>query len=157
MAPACLGKHLAIGQETLQMFTSKKTIIMEAKNNFQKNLNIRAWHADTNLGCDVKTFLRSDKRMLVNKDYQGVLRLDSEAVIDEFRCCDPHYTFIETQPWVGKRNPHVFVGQYITITRRDDGSLRPNFKPMPAGMSAGNYACGVYRELLGALMGLVGK
>ena len=104
------------------MFTSKKTIIMEAKNNFQKNLNIRAWHADTNLGCDVKTFLRSDKRMLVNKDYQGVLRLDSEAVIDEFRCCDPHYTFIETQPWVGKRNPHVFVGQYITITRRRTSS-----------------------------------
>ena len=29
-----------------------------------------------------------------------------------------------------KRNPRVFNGEYITVTRRDDGSLRPNFKPI---------------------------
>jgi hypothetical protein len=114
------------------------------------------WHANTELGCDVKTLLRSDKRMLVNKAYPGVLRLDSEADIDEFRCRDAHMTFIETVPMTaGKRNPHVFDGEYITLTRRDDGSLRPNFKPMPVGMSADNYAFEVYRELRGALKGLV--
>ena len=117
------------------------------------------WHANTELGCDVKTILRSDKRMLVNKAYLGVLRLDLEADIDEFRCLDPHMTFIETVPMTaGKRNPHVFDGEYITLTRRDDGSLRPNFKPMPklgANLSVDNYAFEVYRELRGALKGLV--
>ena len=117
------------------------------------------WHANTELGCDVKTLLRSDKRMLVNKGYPGVLRLDSEADIDDFRCRDAHMTFIETVPLTaGKRNPHVFVGEYITVTRRDDGSPRPNFKPMPqlgANLSVDNYAFEVYRELRGALKGLV--
>ena len=51
----------------------------------------------------------------------GVLRRDSEAVIDEFLCRDAHYTFVETLPQTEKRNPQVFVGKYITITRRDDG------------------------------------
>ena len=67
--------------------------------------------------------------------------------------------FIETVPMTaGKRNPHVYVGEYITVTRRDDGSLRPNFKPMPklgANLSVDNYAFEVYRELRGALKGLV--
>ena len=119
----------------------------------------QGWHANTELGCDVKTLLRSDKRMLVNKEYPGVLRLDAEADIDEFRCRDAHMTFIETVPMsAGKRNPHVFDGEYITLTRRDDGSLRPNFKPMPklgANLSVDNYAFEVYRELRGALKGLV--
>ena len=117
------------------------------------------WHANTELGCDVKTLLRSDKRMLVNKAYPGVLRLDAEADIDEFRCRDAHMTFIETVPMTaGKRNPHVFAGQFITVTRRDDGSLRPNFKPMPKlgdNLGVDNYAFEVYRELRGALKGLV--
>ena len=68
-------------------------------------------------------------------------------------------TFIETVPTAaGKRNPHVFEGDYITITRRDSGELRPNFKPMPkmgANLSADDYASEVYRELLNALRGLV--
>ena len=119
----------------------------------------QGWHANTELGCDVKTLLRSDKRMLVNKAYPGVLRLDAEADIDEFRCRDAHMTFIETVPMTaGKRNPHVFDGEYITLTRRDDGSLRPNFKPMPklgANLSVDNYAFEVYRELRHALKGLV--
>ena len=119
----------------------------------------QGWHANTELGCDVKTLLRSDKRMLVNKAYPGVLRLDAEADIDEFRCRDAHMTFIETVPMTaGKRNPHVFDGEYITLTRRDDGSLRPNFKPMPQlglNMSVDNYTFEVYRELRGALKGLV--
>ena len=119
----------------------------------------QGWHANTELDCDVKTLLRSDKRMLVNKEYPGILRLDLEADIDEFRCRDPHMTFIEVVcPTAGKRNPHVFAGQFITVTRRDDGSLRPNFKPMPklgANLSVDNYAFEVYRELRGALKGLV--
>ena len=68
------------------------------------------------------------------------------------------FYFVETAPRMPeKRNPHVFVGRYITITRRDDGSLRPNFKPMPTGdgFSVERYALGVYNELCMALTGLV--
>ena len=119
----------------------------------------QGWHPNTHLGVDVKTLLRSDVRMKVGKEYQGIFRLDSEADIDEFRCRDAHMTFTETVPMTaGKRNPHVFAGQYITVTRRDDGSLRPNFKPMPklgANLSVDYYAFEVYRELRQALKGLV--
>ena len=68
------------------------------------------------------------------------------------------FYFVEAAPRMPeKRNPHVFVGRYITITRRDDGSLRPNFKPMPTGdgFSVERYALGVYNELCMALTGLV--
>ena len=83
---------------------------------------------------------------------------NSEGIVDEFLCRDPHYTFIENvPPTAGKRNPHLFVGEYITITRRDDGSLRPNFKPMKIGadFSVEKYAAGVANELLWALEGLI--
>ena len=121
----------------------------------------QGWHANTELGCDVKTMLRNDKRMLVNKAYPGVLRLDAEADIDEFRCRDAHMTFIETVPMTaGKRNPHVFDGKYISITRQDNGALRLNFKAMPkldTNLSFERYAFGVYLELHKALKGLVGN
>ncbi len=118
----------------------------------------QGWHANTDLGCNLKTLLRSDRRLQTDKGYLGVLRLDSEADIDKFQCRDAHMTFIETAPMTaGKRNPRMFDGRFITITRRDDGSLRPNFKPMPVGMSVDNYTFEVYRELRQALKDLVEK
>ena len=59
----------------------------------------------------------------------------------------------------GKRNPHVFIGKYITVTRRDDGSLRLNFRPVTMGdnFNIYRYATGVFSELIRALIGLVGK
>lgn len=118
----------------------------------------QGWHSNTDLGCDLKTILHSDSVMTTGKEYRGILRRDSDAEIEEFRCHDPHYTFVETvPPTADKRNPHLFVGKYITITRRDDGSLRPNFKPMRVGkdFSVERYATGVANELLWALEGLV--
>ena len=112
---------------------------------------------NTNLGCNVKTILRNDRTMLTGKDYQGVLRLDHDASIDEFLARDAHYTFIETEPWTSKRNPRVFRGRYITITRRSDGTLRLNFRPLPANMSVERYAFQVYLELSKALKGLIEK
>ena len=57
----------------------------------------------------------------------------------------------------GKRNPHVFDGKYITVTRRDDGSLRLNFKELPKGANFNleRFALGVYNELCLALGGLI--
>ena len=116
------------------------------------------WHPNTHLSADVKTLLRSDVRMVVGKEYRGTFRLDSEGIVDEFLCRDPHFTFVETVPQTaGKRNPRVFDGRYITVTRRDDGSLRLNFKELKVGadFNLERYALGVYNELCIALGGLI--
>jgi len=119
---------------------------------------LQGWHPNTELGVDLKTILHSDVRMKTGKAYQGVLRRDSDADIDEFRYRDVHYTFTETLPQTaGKRNPHVFDGKYITVTRRDDGSLRLNFKELKVGadFNLERYALGVYNEICLALGGLI--
>lgn len=105
---------------------------------------------NTDFCVDVKTILRNDSIAAIGKNYTGELTRDSED----------HYTFLETQPpKVYKRNPHVYVGKYITITRRDNGRLQPNFKPlkMDANFSATTYARGVANELLWGLSGLIEK
>lgn len=131
---------------------------MEDKNNKKKS-NLNGWQANTELSVNLKTILRSDKRTKTNKSYPGILRLDSDAIDDEFLCRDPHYTFTEIVPQsTGRRNPHLFDGQFVTITLRDNGSLRPNLKQMPklgANISIDNYALMVYRELRQGLKGLV--
>ena len=114
----------------------------------------KVFNRNTHLGVNVKTVLNSDRIMRVGKDYQGVLKRDVE--IDEFRY-DEHFTFVETLPWSMKRNPRVYNGRYISVTRQDNGNLRPNFKPMKMGddFSLERYALGVYNELCMALGGLV--
>ncbi len=105
---------------------------------------------NTDFCVNVKTILRNDSIAAIGKHYTGRLTRDAED----------HYTFVETLPSTnGKRNPHVYVGKYITITRRDDGSLRPNFKPvkMDANFSATIYARGVANELLWAFESLLEK
>lgn len=130
----------------------------EILQNNQENSNETL--ANTDLAVDLKTILRSDHIMKTGKEYYGVLRRDSEKEVDEFLYRDPHYTFVEmVLPTAGKRNPHVFVGKYITVTRRDDGTLRPNFKPMKVDkdFSLEKYAIGVGNELIMALEGLIEK
>ena len=105
------------------------------------------WHPNTHLSVDLKTLLRSDSKMKTGKNYQGILRRDE--ICEEFHY-DEHFTFVETVPQTaGKRNPHVFDGQYITVTRREDGSLRLNFKELPKGANFNleRFALGVYNEL----------
>lgn len=121
---------------------------------------LQGWNRNTELSVDLKTILRSDRKMKVGKEYQGVLRCDSEASIEDFRCRDAHYTFTETLPHsAGKRNPHVFDGFFITVTRRDNGRLRLNFKELKVDkdFSVYRYALGVFNELMWALEDLVEK
>ena len=109
---------------------------------------------------DLKTILSSDPAMKTGKEYQGILRRDSDAEIEEFRCHDPHFTFVETIPRPAqKHNPRVFVGKHISVTRRDDGSLRLNFRPlkMDEDFSLERYALAVYNEICMALGGLIEK
>ena len=111
----------------------------------KKNFNI-----NTELCVDLKTMLRSDMIAKTGKSYQGLLNRNTEE----------HFTFIETEvPKPEKRNPQVFRGEYITITCREDGTYRPNFRPMPTGkdFTVVKYALGVANELLWALEGLVGE
>ena len=122
------------------------------------NTNHEGWNRNTELGCDVKTILRSDRKMKVGKTYRGVLTRDYDRVVDDILYLDAHYTFVETLPSTnGKRNPRLFEGRYITITRREDGSLNLNFKSLKVedGFSVDGYALGVMGELRQALGGLV--
>ena len=132
---------------------------MEAKNKKQKSANLDGWHTNTDLGCDVKTILRSDRKMKVGKEYPGVFRLDGEGFVEEFLSRDSHYTFTETLPWTMKRNPRVFIGRYISITRRSDGTPRPNFKlkRLLRESDVNDFVFGVCNELRQALGGLVEK
>ena len=158
VAPASPGKHLAARLETPSDVHSLKIIrIMGTKNTFQNNANLEGWHRNTELGVDLKTIMHSARRMKTGKEYPGVLRRDEDAEMDDFSCRDAHYTFVETLPWMMKRNPRVYNGRYISITRQDNGTLHPNFKPMPSGMNVNRYAFEVYRELHVALEGLVEK
>ena len=119
---------------------------MEAKNNYQKT-NLEGWNINTDLCVDLKTFLRTDRITKLGKDYAGLLKRDGQD----------HYAFTETMPWTGKRNPYLFKGKYISITRRDSGTLSLNFRQieMGAGFNVDQYTFEVYRELRKGLNGLV--
>ena len=124
-----------------------------------QNSNLEGWHRNTDLSVNLKTILRSDRKMKPCKDYPGVLRLDAESTVEECLSREAHYPLVETLPWTTKRNPRLFNGKYISITRRPDGSLRPNFKPLKVtkGFSVERYTFKVYLELHQALKGLVEK
>ncbi|MBO4612856.1 MAG: hypothetical protein J5671_06775 [Bacteroidaceae bacterium] len=131
---------------------------MEAKNIFSENANREGWKCNTYLGVDLKTYMRSDRRTKTGREYRGVLRRDWDAQLDEFLCRDAHYTFIECETRkADKRNPRVFEGRYITVTRSDNGSLNPNFKRimMRPGFNVDGYALEVANEIRLALKGLV--
>ena len=117
----------------------------------------KGWSHNTELSVDLKTILSSDPRAKAGKDYQGVLRRDVDC--DEYRY-DEHFTFVETVAKTAeKRNPQVYRGQYITVTRRDDGTYRPNLKPIVIGdgFDIDRFATDVANELLWSVGGLIGK
>ena len=115
---------------------------------FKSNANIEGWHRNTEICVNVKTILRNDIFAKPDKTYAGLLTHDMED----------HYTFVETcSPSARKRNPQVFNGKFVTITRRSDGTYHPNFKPVNigAGFNIRKYALGVCIEMTNALNGLI--
>lgn len=115
----------------------------------------QGWNKNRELCMDVTTYLRSDSRMKAGKNYQGVLRRD--VTCEEMRYNET-MTFIETSSQKRvKRNPRIYEGRHITITRRDDGTYHPNFRPIHTGpdFNVEQYAAEVANELLWALEGLV--
>lgn len=110
--------------------------------------NAKGWHKNTDLCVDVKTILRSNRIAELGKAYKGILAHDAEC----------HYSFVETTSTEHrKRNPHVFVGNVFTVTRRDNGTYRPNLREViiTDGFDVDEYADNVASEIRNGLKGLV--
>lgn len=107
---------------------------------------VKGWFRNTELCVDVKTFLRHDRIAKIGKNYTGVLCHDK----------DDHYAFVETGLTAANaniRNPHIFEGKYINVTRRmRDGHIRFNFKDVDFGgrFNPLSFAIAVMKEILKA-------
>lgn len=110
------------------------------------------------LCIDLKTKLQNEVLLKPGKDYLGVLRHDITR--DGYSYDDSHYTFLEILPSsTSRRNPKVFNGEHITLTRWNDGSFRLYFKKLKidTDFTVDGYALAVCNELRQALKGLVEK
>lgn len=101
------------------------------------------WFRNTELCSDIKTYLCLDRIAKIGKVYKGLLRRDS----------DDHFSFFECSPSANAiiRNPHVFEGKYINVTRRlMDGHIRFNFKEVDFGgrFNPMGFAIGVMKEII---------
>ena len=103
------------------------------------------WFRNTELCSDIKTYLCFDRIAKIGKVYKGLLRRDS----------DEHFSFFECRPSASAnaiiRNPHVFEGKYINVTRRlMDGHIRFNFKEVDFGgrFNPVGFAIGVMKEII---------
>lgn len=101
------------------------------------------WFRNTELCSDIKTYLCFDRIAKIGKVYKGLLRRDS----------DDHFSFFECRPSANAiiRNPHVFEGKYINVTRRlMDGHIRFNFKEVDFGgrFNPMSFAIGVMKEII---------
>ncbi len=101
------------------------------------------WFRNTELCSDIKTYLYFDRIAKIGKVYKGLLRRDS----------DEHFSFFECRPSANAiiRNPHVFEGKYINVTRRMmDGHIRFNFKEVDFGgrFNPMSFAIGVMKEII---------
>ncbi len=133
--------------------TKKITTTTPPMNNNKEN----GWHKNTELSVDLKTLLRHDSIMRAGKEYVGTLTRD--VICEEYHYDDSHFTFTESAPQSRLRNPRVFSGKYVTVTRWADGSLHPNLRPVEIGdgFDVVGYATAVANELLWALEGLIEK
>lgn len=103
------------------------------------------WFRNTELCSDIKTYLCFDRIAKIGKVYKGLLRRDS----------DDHFSFLECRRSASAnaniRNPHVFEGKYINVTRRmKDGHIRFNFKEVDFGgrFNPMSFAIGVMKEII---------
>ena len=102
-------------------------------------------HGSPLLGIDLWTRLRADPQPRLGKPYHGrlVVRDTDYALFTEDPPAKPQ-----------RRNPRIFDGRYVTLTRREgDGHLRLNFKelPFPPGLDDEAYAHAVGQEVAEAL------
>jgi len=114
----------------------------------EQSAEAEGWKRNTDLCMDVKTFLRSDRIAELGKEYKGFMKRDGES----------HYCFIEmADAKEHKRNPHVFTGETLNVTRHSDGSYSLNLKKVKIsnGFALVEYADTVRAEIISSLKGLV--
>lgn len=106
----------------------------------------RAWtglYPNTELGVDLKLVTQEQGRMELGEYLDGMITRDSED----------HFTFVENateQRKAERRNPSIYMGQWINVKRRADGTVYPTFK-RTKGIGAGklgDYAVSTTCELL---------
>lgn len=106
----------------------------------------RAWtglYPNTELGVDLKLVTQEQGRMELGEYLDGMITRDGED----------HFTFVENdteQRKAERRNPSIYMGQWINVKRRADGTVYPTFK-RTKGIGAGklgDYAVNTTCELL---------
>lgn len=106
----------------------------------------RAWtglYPNTELDVDLKLVTQKQGRMELGEYLDGMITRDSED----------HFTFVENateQRKAERRNPSIYMGQWINVKRRADGTVYPTFK-RTKGIGAGklgDYAVSTTCELL---------
>lgn len=123
--------------------------IASHENATEKEEEKSGWYRNTHLCVDLKTILHTDRSAVAGKNYTGTLVNDDED----------HFLFVETLPRPVKRNPRIYVGPFVTITRRDDGTLRPNLRLLNLTQHSNyqQYACHVAHDLIKGFRSLVEK
>lgn len=106
----------------------------------------RTWtglYPNTELGVDLKLVTQKQGRMELGEYLDGMITRDGED----------HFTFVENateQRKATRRNPSIYMGQWINVKRRADGTVYPTFK-RTKGIGAGklgDYAVNTTCELL---------
>lgn len=106
----------------------------------------RTWtglYPNTELDVDLKLVTQKQGRMELGEYLDGMITRDG----------DDHFTFVENDTERGKatrRNPSIYMGQWINVKRRADGTVYPTFK-RTKGIGAGklgDYAVNTTCELL---------
>ena len=127
-----------------------------------KNITVKITPERTTTLDGTMTFGTTDGGQLVlgfasTEENVELTPLTATCRVQVMRRGDVHIVELPCTPV--KRNPQVFDGHRITVTRRDDGSLRPNFKPvaMGPGFDVEAYASEVEGELLRALTSLLAR
>ncbi len=106
----------------------------------------RTWtglYPNTELDVDLKLVTQEQGPMELGEYLDGMITRDSED----------HFTFVENdteQRKAERRNPSIYMGQWINVKRRADGTVYPTFK-RTKGIGAGklgDYAVNTTCELL---------
>ena len=106
----------------------------------------RTWtglYPNTELDVDLKLVTQKQGRMELGEYLDGMITRDGED----------HFTFVENateQRKTERRNPSIYMGQWINVKRRADGTVYPTFKRtkrIGAG-KLGDYAVNTTCELL---------
>ena len=109
------------------------------------------------LCIDLQTLLLNDNLLTPEKQYLGLLRCKLPS---EGNLYGDQYEFKEVKiPLKNcRRNVHLFIGKYITITCRPDGSLRLNLRNIDLNsIDIDSFCLELINEIRQGLKGLLGR